>query len=175
MLETTLGYLEKDGQWLMLHRTKKKKDINKDKWIGIGGKLEAGETPAQCMVRECLEETGLTWHEPELKAAITFSSLDTSSNELTEEIMYLFSGKSFSGQLKECDEGELCWVDKEKVFALPSWEGDALFLSLLMQNAPYFTMELKYTDGKLIKATLNEMPLNEKERERIRAAAFSNR
>ena len=151
MLLTTLGYIEKDGRYLKLHRTKKKNDMNKDKWLGIGGKFEEGESPEECMIREAKEETGLTLKSCDLRAVITFVS-----NIYEAEHMYLFTSNSFEGELIECNEGELKWVDKEDVISLNAWEGDKLFLEKLFNNDSFFTMKVEYNGDKMVNYKINE-------------------
>ena len=150
MRNTTLCYIEKDGKYLMLHRIKKENDLNHDKWIGVGGKFEDKESPEECVIRETLEETGLLLKRIEYKGIITFIS-DTWETEY----MHLFVGKEFEGNLKECDEGVLEWIDKDKVAELPSWEGDRLFLDLMTKDVPFFSMKLVYEGDKLVEAKLN--------------------
>lgn len=150
MRNTTLCYIEKDGKYLMLHRIKKENDLNHDKWIGVGGKFEDKESPEECVIRETLEETGLLLKKIEYKGIITFVS-DTWETEY----MHLFVGKEFEGKIKECDEGVLEWVDKDKVSKLPTWEGDRLFLELMTKDVPFFSMKLVYEGDKLIEAKLN--------------------
>lgn len=150
MRNTTLCYIEKDGKYLMLHRIKKENDLNHDKWIGVGGKFEDKESPEECVIRETLEETGLLLKRIEYKGIITFIS-DTWETEY----MHLFVGKEFEGNLKECDEGVLEWIDKDKVAELPSWEGDRLFLNLMTKDVPFFSMKLVYEGDKLVEAKLN--------------------
>jgi 8-oxo-dGTP diphosphatase len=146
MFNTTLCYIEKDGAYLMIHRIKKENDENKDKWIGIGGKLEEGESPLECVIREASEEVGLKLIDPIYRGKIHFIS-----NKYGEEIMHLYYSREFCGNLKiECDEGVPKWVKKEDVLKLPLWEGDKLFLELLDKDTPPFNMTLKYEDEKLI-------------------------
>lgn len=134
----------------MLHRVKKKNDINKDKWIGIGGKFEAEESPDECLLREAKEETGLTLTSWRCRGVVTFL------NEGGEgEYMYLFTADGFEGELTECDEGDLQWVSREFVSKLPAWEGDKIFLDLLWQDAPFFLLTLRYRNEKLVEAVLN--------------------
>lgn len=144
MINSTLCYIEKDNSYLMLHRIKKEHDANKDKWIGVGGKLEENETPDECVVRETLEETGLTLTNYRLRAIITFIS-----DEYEGENMYLYTADEFEGDIKDCDEGTLEWVPFERVLSLPTWEGDRLFLEQIMKNADFFTMKLRYEGDKL--------------------------
>ena len=149
MKNTTLCYIEQDAQYLMLHRVKKKNDENKDKWIGIGGKFEEGESPFDCVRREALEETGLTI-KPKFRGIVTFVM-----EELGTEYMHLFTAPEFEGSLKECDEGELAWVKKEDVTTLPIWEGDKIFLDLLAKDEPIFFLTLRYDkDGCLLSHSL---------------------
>ncbi|WP_289184170.1 8-oxo-dGTP diphosphatase [uncultured Dubosiella sp.] len=155
MVNTTLGYIEHDGKYLMIHRIKKKNDINKDKWIGIGGKMEPGETVLDCMKRECKEETGLDWHDPTLRAIITFNFQKDETDSLFSELMFLYTGKEFSGELIECDEGELVWIEKDKIKDLPLWTGDLIFLDLMQQDIPLFYLRLDYIGDRLVLAELD--------------------
>ena len=148
---TTLCYIEKDGCYLMLHRTKKENDENHDKWIGIGGKFEAGESPEDCLLREVIEETGLSLRTFRYRGIVTFVS---DSLEATE-YMHLFTSSDFSGELKECDEGELEWLKKEKLYELTLWEGDRIFLDLLDTDEPFFSLKLVYSGETLKNAFLN--------------------
>ena len=144
---TTLCYIVRGDEVLMLHRTKKKSDLNEGKWIGVGGHVKAGESPYDCVRRETLEETGLTLQSLSFRAVITFVYGDVT------EYMMLFSSDSFSGELKDCDEGVLEWKKKEEVFDLPIWEGDRKFLPLLFSGEPFFSMKLSYdNEGRLISA-----------------------
>ncbi len=153
MCNTTLCYLERDGCYLMLHRVKKEKDINKDKWIGIGGKFEAEESPEDCLLREAYEETGLTLHSWTYHGCVTFIARDSSGSYT--EYMNLFSSRDFSGELKACKEGVLEWVPKGRVPALNLWEGDLIFLKLMEAGGPFFSLKLVYTDNVLSQAVLN--------------------
>ncbi len=163
MYNSTLCYLENPwGEYLMLHRVKKKVDINKGKWIGIGGKFEAGESPDECLRREVREETGLALTEFQFRGVVTFLCSDSSS----DQYMYLFTATGWTGELDlDCDEGELAWVPKGKVLDLPIWEGDEIFLKLLAEDAPPFLLTLDYRSGddRLIRAVLNgqELPVNQ--------------
>ena len=150
MKMTSLCYLEQNGRYLMLHRTKKVNDENRDKWIGVGGKFEAGESPEDCMRREVLEETGLTVTKWRYRGIITFVS-----NEYGTEYMHLFTCTEWTGQIRECDEGELAWIDKKKLLSLPMWEGDRIFLRLLDEDAPFFSLKLTYEGERLTGAWLN--------------------
>ena len=149
---TTLCYLERDGEWLMLHRTKKKNDVNHDKWIGVGGKFEPGESPEECLVREVREETGLTLTRWRYRGIITFV-LDGAA-----EYMHLFTADGWTGQMirgQDCAEGILEWVPKEKVPALPLWEGDRIFFRLLAEERPFFSLKLCYEGDVLTSAALD--------------------
>ena len=150
MINTTLCYITRGDQVLMLHRIKKKNDINKDKWIGVGGKFEAGESPDECLLRECWEETGLTLTSWRCRGVVTFLQEGTEG-----EYMYLFTAEGFTGSEIECNEGDLQWVSREFLDRLPKWEGDAIFLDLLWKNAPFFLLKLRYEGEKLVEAVLN--------------------
>ena len=146
MFNTTLCYIEKDDSYLMLHRVKKKNDMNKDKWIGVGGKLEEGETPHECARREIKEETGLIVDGPEYRGIVTFVS-----DLYGTEYMHLFHTDDFSGELiRDCAEGNLEWVNKSDILSLPLWEGDKIFLDLLNKDIPFFSLKLVYEGSKLI-------------------------
>ena len=144
MVNSTLIYLERDGQYLMLHRTKKKNDMNHDKWLGIGGKFEEGESPEDCVIRETLEETGLQVRSLRFRGLVTFVL-----NDDVTEYMHLFTSDDFDGEVKDCDEGELAWVKKEEVPYLPVWEGDKLFLKELTEDRGFFSLKLVYRDDVL--------------------------
>lgn len=146
---TTLCYVLHGDRVLMLHRTKKEKDINKDKWIGIGGKFLNRESPDECLLREAYEETGLTLTRWQCRGVVTFLS------DVEDEYMYLFTADGFEGNLKECDEGDLQWVSREFLNTLPKWEGDEIFLKLLWENAPFFLLKLRYQGDKLQEAVLD--------------------
>lgn len=150
MENTTLIYIEENAKYLMLHRTKKEKDYNKDKWIGIGGHFEEGESPEECVKREVLEETGLTLNSQEYRGIVTF----VSDNNFTE-FMHIFWSNDFSGKLKVCDEGDLEWVEKKCMNDLPHWKGDEIFLNLLDMRVPFFSLKLVYEKGVLLSAVLN--------------------
>ena len=159
MINTTLCYIEKNNSYLMLHRTKKEKDVNKDKWIGIGGKFEEEESPFDCIKREVKEETGFILNKVEYRGLVTFVSRTSDGAEPYYELMHLFWSDDFSKadspdslELPECDEGELEWVPKEKMNELPHWESDELFLELIEKRAPFFSIKVEYLDGKMIKA-----------------------
>ena len=151
MHNSTLCYITRGDEVLMLHRVKKKNDINKDKWIGIGGKFEADETPDECLLREAMEETGLTLTSWKCRGVVTFLT----ENPQDGEYMYLFTADGFEGELKECDEGNLQWISREFLDQLPKWEGDQIFLDLLWQDAPFFLLKLRYQGSTLVEAVLN--------------------
>ncbi len=147
---TTICYLEKDGKCLLIHRNKRESDGNYGKWLGIGGHFERGESPEDCVLREVREETGLTLTEYAFRGVVTFVSGDW------VEYMHVFSATDFTGSLAaDCDEGEVCWVEKEKVPGLPMWAGDRIFLRLLDEGSPFFSLKLIYDDTGLAAAVLN--------------------
>ena len=150
MKNTTLIYIEKDGKTLMLHRTKKKNDLNSDLWIGVGGHCEEDESPEECAVREAKEETGLTLTDYDYRGIVTFVS-----DKYEGEYMHLFTADGFDGALKDCDEGELAWIKKKDLLALPAWEGDKIFLHLLDEDTPFFSLKLRYEGETLAEAKLN--------------------
>ena len=150
LLQTTLCYLEQDGCYLMLHRVKKKQDVNHDKWIGVGGKFEPGETALACALREVREETGLTMRAPQYRGIVDFYCPPWPA-----ERMHLYTCARFRGELAECDEGTLEWVPKDAVQDLPIWPGDRLFFRLLAAGAPFFHLELYYDGDALVRAVLN--------------------
>ena len=150
MRNTTLVHLERDGKYLMLHRVKKEHDENHDKWVGIGGKFEPGESPEDCAVREVREETGLTMKSWTYRGIVTFVS-----DEWGTEYMHLFHSADFEGSVKDCDEGVLEWVDKRALYDLPIWEGDKIFLRLLDEDRPFFSLKLRYRGDRLMEAVLD--------------------
>ena len=155
MKNTTLGYLERDGCYLLLHRIKKEQDMNKDKWIGIGGKFEENESPEDCLLREVREETGLRLKSWRYCGIVTFVS-----DRWEGEYMHLFHSLDFEGSLCEnCDEGVPEWVPFEKFHQLPQWEGDKIFLDLMQKNVPFFFLKLRYEGEALKEAVLNGEPL----------------
>lgn len=155
MRNTSLCYPEKDGCLLMLHRVKKTVDENKDKWIGVGGKFEEGESPEDCVFRETLEETGLSLTDYRYRGIVTFVS-----DEWGTEYMHLFTASAWLGELRDCDEGVLEWVPKERISSLPIWEGDLIFFRLLSEDIPFFSLKLLYKGDKLRSAVLNGRELD---------------
>lgn len=153
-INTTLCYIQQEGKYLMLHRVKKKNDLNQDKWIGIGGKFEDKESPEDCVLREAKEETGLTLIAPEYRGLVTFVS-----NRYPTEYMHLFWADQFTGTLRDCEEGDLEWISKEQLHRLPQWEGDKIFLELLEQRVPFFSLKLCYQGDRLTQAVLNGQSL----------------
>ena len=150
MIHSTLCYITRGDDVLMLHRVKKKNDVNKDKWIGIGGKFLDEESPDECLLREAREETGLTLTSWKCRGIVTFL------NDCCEgEYMYLFTADAWEGELKECDEGDLQWISRSFLDSLPKWEGDQIFLDLLWQDAPFFLLTLRYSGDKLQEAILD--------------------
>ena len=149
MLHTTICYLSVKGKTLMIHRIKKKNDVNHDKWIGIGGKFEHGESPEECIVREFREETGLVPMGLRYRAIITFLSEDWC------EYMHLFTATGYEGTLGDCDEGSLEWVPDDQLTSLPIWEGDKVFLRLLNEREGFFSLKLVYEGERLVRATLD--------------------
>ena len=150
MINTTLCYIYRGDEVLMLHRTKKKNDLNHDKWIGLGGKFEDKESPEDCVIREVREETGLRLTRWQYRGIVTFVS------DLYEtEWMHLFTADGFEGELTECDEGEPAWIPRERLDELPQWEGDRIFLKLLDEGAPFFSLKLVYEGDALREAVLN--------------------
>ncbi len=151
MILSTLCYIEKDKKYLMLHRTKKKNDINKDKWLGIGGKFEDGESPEECIIREVKEETGLTLNTYKLRCIVTYVSTNWET-----EYMYIFTSNDFTGELMECNEGDLQWVRKDRVTELNTWEGDKIFIEKIQKDNNFFTVKFNYDGDKLLKYDLKE-------------------
>ena len=153
MYNSTLCYLENDrGEYLMLHRVKKKKDVNQDKWIGVGGKFEGDESPDECLLREVREETGVTLTSWKFRGVVTFLT----DGGWEGEYMYLFTANGWEGEfVTECVEGDLKWVAKEEVPNLPIWEGDKIFLKLLAEEHPPFLLTLEYAGDRLIRAELD--------------------
>ena len=143
-METTVQvYLKKDNSYLLLYRNKKKNDMSEGKWIGVGGHVEKGETIDDAVVREVYEETGLTVHSLKCDGEVLFINNDY------EEMMYVYEISDFSGELKECNEGELAWIDIDEMLTLPMWEGDKAYLPLLRRHE-YFRLEIRYRDKTLV-------------------------
>lgn len=151
---TTLCYLEQDEKYLMLHRVSKKNDVNKDKWIGIGGKFEFGESPEDCLLREAMEETGYRLSSYRLRGVVTFLF-----NDEEAEYMFLYTADGFSGEPHACSEGTLEWVEKSRIDQLNLWEGDRIFFKLLTEEAPFFSLKLHYRWDKLKEAVLDGVPM----------------
>lgn len=150
MKNTTLCYIYRGDEVLMLHRTKKENDVNHDKWIGVGGHFEEGESPEDCLLREVKEETGLTLRSWQYRGIVTFIQEGHET-----EFMHLFTSTDFEGEQTECDEGEPAWIRKQDFDALPQWEGDRIFLNLLEEDIPFFSLKLNYTGDRLTGAVLN--------------------
>lgn len=148
MINTSLCYIERGEQYLMLHRVKKQNDQNHDKWVGIGGKFEPGESPEDCVLREVREETGLTLTHWRYCGIVTFVLADWT------EYMHLFCADGFEGTLRECDEGVLEWIDKSALRALPMWEGDKIFLDLMQAHRPFFSLKLVYDEADVLRAAV---------------------
>lgn len=157
---TTLCYVEKDDAYLMMHRISKKNDVNKDKWIGIGGHFEEGESPEDCLLREAYEETGLTLTSWRFRGIVTFTQEGYGT-----EYMCLYTADDFYGELKECNEGTLEWVPKKDLLKLNLWVGDLIFLKLLRDEVPFFSLKLEYQGDELVQAVLDgktiELPLDQ--------------
>ena len=154
MKNTTLCYILRGNEVLMLHRNRKQDDENEGKWIGVGGKLEENESPEECLRREVREETGLrltSWH---YRGIVTFVS-----DRWEGEYMHLFTADGFEGKLTDCSEGELAWIPRDRLPELPQWEGDRIFLSLLREDAPFFSLKLCYEGDRLVSAILNGKPI----------------
>lgn len=151
MIQTTLCYIEQDGRYLMLHRIKKKNDVNHDKWIGVGGKFEYGEAPEECLLREVREETGLKLTRWRYRGMLTFIY-----NDKDPEYIFTYTADGFEGRLEEaqlhgCREGELCWVDKDKIGALELWEGDKIMFRILNADREMpFSLKLRYRGDELL-------------------------
>lgn len=146
---TTLCYIEKDDKYLMLHRVKKKNDQNQDKWLGVGGHFEDGESPEDCVLREVKEETGLTLTEYRYRGLVTFVS-----DEYENEYMHLFTATGYDGEIIECDEGELVWIPKSEVFDLNIWEGDKIFFRLLEEECGFFSLKVRYKGDRLMESEI---------------------
>ena len=152
---STLCYIERDGEYLMLHRVVKKNDVNKDKWIGVGGHFEQDESPEECLMREVKEETGCRLTSYRFRGLVTFVSGDG-----VTEYMHLFTADGFEGEPRECVEGVLEWVKKERIESLNIWEGDKIFFRLLNEGRPFFSLKLVYDgNGRLVSAALDGRPM----------------
>ncbi len=147
---TTLCYIEKGDSYLMLHRVSKKHDVNKDKWIGIGGHFEENESPEECLLREAKEETGLTLTSWKFRGIVTFISEGWNT-----EYMCLYTADGYEGEIIPCNEGVLEWIRKEDLLKLNLWEGDKIFLKLLQEDAPFFSLKLAYKGDVLTEAVLD--------------------
>lgn len=158
MFHCTLCYLESEmGEYLMLHRVKKKNDVNHDKWIGVGGKFEEDESPEECLLREVREETGLTLTRWRFRGIVTF----VAEGHETEYI-YLYTADQWTGEMIECNEGDLEWIPKGKVCDLPIWEGDKIFFRLIENpDSPFFSLKMAYRGDELVQAALDgkELPV----------------
>ena len=150
MINTTLCYLERGDEYLMLHRTKKENDLNHDKWVGVGGKFQDQESPEDCVLRETWEETGLTLTRYRYRGLVTFIS-----DQWETEYMHVFTADQWTGEPHPCDEGDLAWIKKKDLLALPLWEGDKIFLDLLERDVPFFSLKLCYEGDTLVLAVLN--------------------
>lgn len=150
MLNTTLCYISRGSEYLMLHRVKKQNDVNRDKWIGIGGKFEPDESPDECLLREAKEETGLTLTSWRYRGIVTFVNTVCES-----EYMHLFTADDYEGEIKQCDEGVLEWIDRKRLYDFTLWEGDRIFLKLLETDEPFFSLKLCYDGDELKSAVLN--------------------
>lgn len=153
-IHTTLCYLERGDSYLMLYRCKKEDDANQGKYVGVGGKFEDGESPEECVLRECREETGLTLTDYRYRGIVTFVSDCWSA-----EYMHLFTAADWTGEETACTEGELRWIRKADLMQLPMWEGDAVFLKLLEDGEPFFSLKLRYEGERLVAAALNGKPI----------------
>lgn len=156
-VQTTLCYIDDGNAYLMLHRVKKEHDVNKDKWIGIGGKFEADESPEECMMREVREETGLTPRTWRYRGIVTFVS-----GRWVTEYMHLFTITGWTGTVRSCNEGILEWVPKDELLDLPHWKGDEVFLKLIADpEQPFFSLKLVYdANDELVEARLDGEPLD---------------
>ena len=150
MINSSLCYLIRGDEVLMMHRTRKKNDMNHDKWIAVGGRFEEGESPEECALREVKEETGLTMTDPRYRGIVTFIN-----DQYETERMHLFTSETFEGEMTDCDEGELVWLPKAEMNSLPMWEGDRIFHRLLEEGVPFFELELVYSGEKLLSASLD--------------------
>ena len=150
MIVSTLCYIEKDNKYLFLHRIKKQNDVNEGKWIGVGGKLEPGESPEDCVCRETEEETGFILDSCQMRGILTFSS-----EGWEDEYIFVFTSNEFHGEEKVCDEGDLCWIDRGSIMNLNLWEGDRLFLQKILDDDPFFSIKLSYKGDNLVESTVH--------------------
>ena len=153
--QTTLCYIERDGQYLMMHRVKKEHDINKDKWVGIGGHFGQDESPEVCLRRETREETGLTLTDYRLRGVITFIS-----DKWQTEYMFLYTATGYEGKIGDCNEGTLEWIDRTDVYDLPIWAGDRIFFRLLEWRQDFFSLKLRYVGEQLTEVMLDGQALS---------------
>ena len=153
--QTTLCYIERDGQYLMMHRVKKEHDINKDKWVGIGGHFEQDESPEECLLRETREETGLTLTDYRLRGVITFIS-----DKWQTEYMFLYTATGYEGEIGDCNEGTLEWIDRTDVYDLPIWAGDRIFFRLLEWRQDFFSLKLRYVGEQLTEVMLDGLSIS---------------
>ena len=151
---TTLCYIETEDSYLMLHRVSKKNDVNKDKWIGVGGHFEEGESPEECLLREVREETGLTLTSWRFRGIVTFTQEDYGT-----EYMCLYTADGFEGEIRECEEGVLEWIKKDELLKLNLWKGDLIFLKLLKDDMPFFSLKLSYRGDELVDAVLDGLSI----------------
>ena len=150
MLNTSLCYIERGDEYLMLHRVKKENDINRDKWIGLGGKFEENESPDECLLREVYEESGLKLTSWRYRGIVTFVNTVCES-----EYMHLFTADSFEGKIGSCSEGELEWIKKSELMKLTLWEGDKIFFDLMRKDDKFFTLKLRYEGDRLVESVIN--------------------
>ena len=153
--QTTLCYIERDGQYLMMHRVKKEHDINKDKWVGIGGHFEQDESPEECLLRETREETGLTLTDYRLRGVVTFIS-----DKWQTEYMFLYTATGYEGEIGDCNEGTLEWINRTDVYDLPIWVGDRIFFRLLEWRQDFFSLKLRYVGEQLTEVMLDGQALS---------------
>ena len=145
MFVSTLCYLEKEDKYLMLLRNKKKHDVNEGKWIGVGGKCEKGESPEECVIRETFEETGIKLESLKMRGVLTFSS-----EGWEDEYIFVYTSDKFSGTITDCNEGELRWIDKDKIMDLNLWDGDRIFLKIMLESDEFFSIKLSYKGDEIV-------------------------
>ncbi|WP_022756053.1 NUDIX hydrolase [Butyrivibrio fibrisolvens] len=145
MVVSTLCYLEKDNKYLMLLRNKKENDVNEGKWIGVGGKCEKGESPEECVIRETFEETGIKLESLKMRGVMTFAS-----EGWEDEYIFVYTSDKFSGHITECNEGELAWIDKDKIMDLNLWDGDRIFLDIMINSDKLFSIKLSYKGDDIV-------------------------